>query len=205
MALSAIFDVIIFVNYSVSPERINGQEYTYSADIWSLGLSILATALGRLPIDNHGFWSVMNCVNGANPLSLPPEDDRWSVEFRDFLNICLQKDPKSRPSCEDLLRHKFVAAGSVRFISEQSVHAGAESNRDLDCILVTVNAHIHDLVSRKVPLVNQYIAKNLSHGSIASKLLLESPMGLYSLASQLNISLDEIFMRCNQFIRDIDD
>eukprot|EP00814_Leptocylindrus_danicus_P006213 CAMPEP_0116012772 /NCGR_PEP_ID=MMETSP0321-20121206/5321_1 /TAXON_ID=163516 /ORGANISM="Leptocylindrus danicus var. danicus, Strain B650" /LENGTH=872 /DNA_ID=CAMNT_0003482177 /DNA_START=760 /DNA_END=3375 /DNA_ORIENTATION=- len=61
----------------MSPERINGQTYTYSADIWSLGLSLLATALGRLPIENHGFWSVMNCVNGANPPSLPVEDDSW--------------------------------------------------------------------------------------------------------------------------------
>jgi serine/threonine protein kinase len=35
----------------------------------------------------------------------PPEIDpvKWSSKMRDFLKICLTKDPKERPSVNDLL------------------------------------------------------------------------------------------------------
>ncbi len=34
----------------MSPERINGEAYSTPADVWSLGLSLLACALGRVPL-----------------------------------------------------------------------------------------------------------------------------------------------------------
>jgi len=34
----------------MSPERITGESYNYSCDIWSLGLTLLAVAKGRFPI-----------------------------------------------------------------------------------------------------------------------------------------------------------
>ncbi|WVZ92753.1 hypothetical protein U9M48_038796 [Paspalum notatum var. saurae] len=38
----------------MSPERIRNSHYSYSADIWSLGLSILECATGRFPYDVNG-------------------------------------------------------------------------------------------------------------------------------------------------------
>lgn len=47
----------------MSPERINGEAYSYAADVWSLGLSLLTTALGTLPLETkHGYWSVLHSV-----------------------------------------------------------------------------------------------------------------------------------------------
>lgn len=47
----------------MSPERINGDEYSYSSDVWSLGMMLLATALGRLPFEtNKGYWGVLHCI-----------------------------------------------------------------------------------------------------------------------------------------------
>lgn len=37
----------------MSPERIEGGLYGVNADVWSLGLSLLTLALGRLPIPTH--------------------------------------------------------------------------------------------------------------------------------------------------------
>lgn len=31
---------------------------------------------------------------------------QWSKSFRDVIRLCLQKDPKCRPSCDDLLSHE---------------------------------------------------------------------------------------------------
>lgn len=47
----------------MSPERINGEAYSYAADVWSLGMSLLTTALGTLPLETkHGYWSVLHSV-----------------------------------------------------------------------------------------------------------------------------------------------
>lgn len=50
----------------MSPERINGDAYSYSSDIWSLGLSLLTTALGRLPLETKdGYWSVLHSIRSV--------------------------------------------------------------------------------------------------------------------------------------------
>lgn len=47
----------------MSPERINGDEYSYSSDVWSLGMMLLTTALGRLPFGtDKGYWGVLHCI-----------------------------------------------------------------------------------------------------------------------------------------------
>ena len=35
----------------MSPERINNEKYSFNADIWSLGLSLVELATGRYPYD----------------------------------------------------------------------------------------------------------------------------------------------------------
>lgn len=50
----------------MSPERINGDEYSYSSDVWSLGMMLLTTALGRLPFGtDKGYWGVLHCIRWA--------------------------------------------------------------------------------------------------------------------------------------------
>lgn len=47
----------------MSPERINGDGYSYSSDIWSLGMSLLTTALGKLPLETkHGYWGILHSI-----------------------------------------------------------------------------------------------------------------------------------------------
>ncbi|CAM9981878.1 unnamed protein product [Choristocarpus tenellus] len=47
----------------MSPERIRGEDYSYASDVWSLGLSLLTTALGKLPFSNKaGYWSVLHFI-----------------------------------------------------------------------------------------------------------------------------------------------
>lgn len=53
----------------MSPERINGDEYSYSSDVWSLGMMLLTTALGRLPFEtDKGYWGVLHCIRCAPKL-----------------------------------------------------------------------------------------------------------------------------------------
>eukprot|EP00899_Mesostigma_viride_P012887 jgi/Mesvir1/2159/Mv16672-RA.1 len=91
----------------MSPERINNEPYSFPADIWSLGLTLLESGTGVFPYNaTTGPLALMLQVMN-DPSPLPPEDG-FSPEFRDFVGACLQKDPTRRPSAEMLLQHPWI-------------------------------------------------------------------------------------------------
>lgn len=98
----------------MSPERFNpdgnGGNYDgYSADIWSLGLTLLECAIGRFPCLQPGEkpdWpTLMFAICLGDPPAPPPYA---SPEFKDFIRRCLQKDPSLRPPAVKLLSHPFI-------------------------------------------------------------------------------------------------
>ncbi|GJM99779.1 hypothetical protein PR202_ga16912 [Eleusine coracana subsp. coracana] len=95
----------------MSPERIRNENYSYAADIWSLGLTVLECATGKFPYDvNEGPANLMLQILD-DPSPTPPED-AFSSEFCSFINGCLQKDADARPTCEQLMSHPFLKSFS---------------------------------------------------------------------------------------------
>jgi serine/threonine protein kinase len=91
----------------MSPERISGEEYSYASDVWSFGLSLFTVALGRYPLQTEGgYWGLLHSLRDEPSPSLP--EDEFSTVFRDFIDQCLKKDPKERPSASQLLEHPFL-------------------------------------------------------------------------------------------------
>ena len=96
----------------MSPERINGESYSFASDIWSLGLTCLCLALGRFPIREEmskGYWGVVGIAMGQVVPDPPPA--KFSDEFCHFVCECLQLDPKNRPKALELLTHPFLTKG----------------------------------------------------------------------------------------------
>jgi len=98
----------------MSPERFDPDGYGgkydgCSADIWSLGLSLLECALGRFPCLSPGQrpdWpTLMVAICLGDPPSPPPDA---SLEFQDFIRCCLQKDALLRHTAQRLLSHPFL-------------------------------------------------------------------------------------------------
>ena len=94
----------------MSPERINNASYSYVADIWSLGVTLLECAIGKYPYD--GFQGpidlMLHIVNDAPPV--PP--DNLSDDLKDILTCLLEKDPEKRQTAESLLNHPFFTETS---------------------------------------------------------------------------------------------
>lgn len=44
----------------MSPERISGGSYSYAADIWSLGLTIMTCVFGKFPYSERSYWGLLN-------------------------------------------------------------------------------------------------------------------------------------------------
>jgi serine/threonine protein kinase len=91
----------------LSPERVVGKSYTYSSDIWSVGLSLLTCAMGHFPYTEGDFWGLAHCVAFEDSPTLPPTSPH-SPDLRDFLSLCLKKDPVERPTARQLLSHPFL-------------------------------------------------------------------------------------------------
>lgn len=91
----------------MSPERIRNENYSYAADIWSLGLTALECATGRYPYDVSGGEADLMLQILEDPSPTPPQH-MHSEEFCSFIDACLQKDADARPTCDQLLSHAFI-------------------------------------------------------------------------------------------------
>jgi serine/threonine protein kinase len=181
----------------MSPERINGGEYGFASDVWSLGLTILTTAMGKLPIDTEGgYWSVMACVREDQPPSLD-DDPKWSEQFRDFLSKCLTKDVELRPTCKQLLEHPFVASADDSYDSNTLKSSSPESKqfseRDLDFMLEAIIVHAEQMVERKAVFRRAESSEGATTiTAMLTEMLLKKPDLLKNLAKSFSLDLDRV-------------
>ncbi|KAI3777420.1 hypothetical protein L1987_47220 [Smallanthus sonchifolius] len=79
-------------------------EHVFTMDIWSLGCTVIEMLTGKPP------WSEFNGVQAMfNVLNKSPTiPETLSSEGKDFLNLCLQRNPEKRSTAALLLEHPFV-------------------------------------------------------------------------------------------------
>ncbi|TFK71279.1 Pkinase-domain-containing protein [Pluteus cervinus] len=86
--INSIADTFVGTSTYMSPERIQGAQYTVKSDVWSLGISLIELALGRFPFsesssDDSDLSDFEGTLSPARPgslaLGLPPLGSRNSV------------------------------------------------------------------------------------------------------------------------------
>ena len=86
----------------MSPERLTGKAYSFAADIWGLGLSLINAACGAFPISTEkGQWGLIHSIQ-TETIGLPKVGN-FSDQFRDFITHCMCRDPNDRWSASLLL------------------------------------------------------------------------------------------------------
>mmetsp|Transcript_5954 Transcript_5954/g.6834 ORF Transcript_5954/g.6834 Transcript_5954/m.6834 type:complete len:419 (-) Transcript_5954:211-1467(-) len=87
--------------------------YDEKADIWSLGITALELAKGYAPYARLNPMAVMIQTIREDPPSLKSYEDypktkgKFSRQFKEIIALCLQKNPKNRPSASALLGKSF--------------------------------------------------------------------------------------------------
>ncbi|CAD8120564.1 unnamed protein product [Paramecium sonneborni] len=94
----------------MSPERTEGKNYSYASDIWSLGLIIYELATGKHPYAfSNKSMTYIQMIQSILKSDSPKLDNHpYSLEMKDFLNICLNKDQNKRLDAQTLLQHNWI-------------------------------------------------------------------------------------------------
>ncbi|KAL9266244.1 Mitogen-activated protein kinase kinase kinase NPK1-like protein [Drosera capensis] len=95
--------------YWMAPEVILQTGHSFSADIWSVGCTVIEMATGKPPWSQQ-YQEVAALFHIGTTKSHPPIPEHLSADAKDFLLKCLQKEPNLRASAGDLLQHPFVVA-----------------------------------------------------------------------------------------------
>ncbi|KAL7251841.1 hypothetical protein ACSBR1_013652 [Camellia fascicularis] len=93
--------------YWMAPEVILQTGHSFSADIWSVGCTVIEMATGKPPWSQQ-YQEVAALFHIGTTKSHPPIPEHLSLEAKDFLLKCLLKEPNLRSAASDLLQHPFV-------------------------------------------------------------------------------------------------
>ncbi|KZF24151.1 Pkinase-domain-containing protein [Xylona heveae TC161] len=112
-------NTFIGTSYYMAPERITGQSYTITSDVWSLGVSLLEVAQHRFPFPadgtemqpRAGLIDLLTYIVRQPIPKLKDEPDagiRWSENFKYFIECCLEKEPRRRATPWRMLEHPWM-------------------------------------------------------------------------------------------------
>jgi len=98
---------VVGTPYWMAPELIQGLDYDAKVDIWSLGIMALEMMEGEPPYMDFPPLRALFMITTQGVPDLK-EPNKWSSGLKDFLKICLQRDPFDRPTSSNLLSHPFL-------------------------------------------------------------------------------------------------
>jgi len=112
-------NTFIGTSYYMAPERITGQSYTITSDVWSTGVTLLEVAQHRFPFPadgtemqpRAGLIDLLTYIVRQPIPKLRDEEERgirWSDSFKYFIECCLEKEPSRRASPWRMLEHPWM-------------------------------------------------------------------------------------------------
>lgn len=115
-AVNSLATTFTGTSFYMAPERIQGEPYSVTCDVWSLGLTILEVAQGHFPFGSDKITAniapielLVMILTFTPELKDEPENNiSWSNSFKSFIEYCLKKDPRERPSPRQMLKHPWI-------------------------------------------------------------------------------------------------
>ncbi|KIW25148.1 uncharacterized protein PV07_10812 [Cladophialophora immunda] len=124
-------NTFIGTSYYMAPERIQGQSYTITSDVWSLGVTLLEVAQHRFPFPadgtemqpRAGLIDLLTYIVAQPIPKLKDEPEngiKWSDMFKYFIECCLEKEPPRRATPWRMLEHPWMVEMKAKKVSMSS-------------------------------------------------------------------------------------
>ncbi|KAJ3474869.1 hypothetical protein NLI96_g12212 [Meripilus lineatus] len=108
----------------MAPEIFKKTGHSKPVDVWAMGVITYFLLCGYTPFDRDTQQQEMEAII-AGDYKFEPEE-YWanvSSTAREFVSECLTIDPASRPTCEQALKHRWLASDSPHFVEDQDGRA----------------------------------------------------------------------------------
>jgi len=111
---NSVADTFVGTGTYMAPERIQGSPYTVKSDVWSVGLTLMELAIGKFPFsvddeddddeDAGGPQGILDLLQQIvmEPSPQLPKSDAFPQILEDVVAKCLMKDPKQRPTPQEI-------------------------------------------------------------------------------------------------------
>lgn len=80
MLINSLANSFVGTRSYMSPERLNGSEYSVQSDVWSFGISLVEISIGRYPIPAPTKEEFMKIFNVSEDQVILPESCAWPKE-----------------------------------------------------------------------------------------------------------------------------
>ncbi|XP_067299855.1 mitogen-activated protein kinase kinase kinase 19 isoform X2 [Pseudorasbora parva] len=94
--------------YWMAPEVISETGHGRKSDIWSIGCTVFEMATGKPPLAHMNKMAALFYIVARKGL-MPSLSDGFTTHAKHFVQACLTRDPRQRPSAEELLGHPFIS------------------------------------------------------------------------------------------------
>ncbi|KAK3262914.1 hypothetical protein CYMTET_28260 [Cymbomonas tetramitiformis] len=112
---------VVGTPYYMPPELLNGEPYTYAADMWSLGCVAYEMAAQRRAFTSGSLPFLVMQITRCNYPALP---SYYSRPFTQLVDSMLRSNPQERPTAAALLLLPFVRKHSAVLLGESMPCAG---------------------------------------------------------------------------------
>ena len=95
----------------MAPEVAAGDEYSFAADVWSLGVILYALVSSKLPYKGSSKQQVLELILSKELLFEEADSELWSkvsASCKDLLLCMLDKNQNTRISIRDVLKHPWL-------------------------------------------------------------------------------------------------
>ncbi|GER27014.1 serine/threonine protein kinase [Striga asiatica] len=161
--------------YWMAPEVIrNSNGCSLAVDIWSLGCTVLEMATSKPPWSQYEGVAAMFKI--GNSKELPTIPDYLSEEGKEFVRLCLKRNPLHRPTAAQLLEHSFVKSAAPLEKQMQSFTTSTEHLPITNVVKPSVDIQGDIYISRNIscpvsPIGSrspQYLSGRMSPSPISS-------------------------------------